>query len=49
MKMAMAVLLGNFDIDNVTTPDGLEAREHLAFTMVPVGLRMKLKVRGSAS
>lgn len=49
MKMAMAVLLGNFDIDNVTTPDGLEAREHLAFTMVPVGLRMKLKIRGSAS
>ena len=46
MKMAMAVLLGNFDIDNVTTPDGLEAREHLAFTMIPVGLRMKLKARG---
>ena len=46
MKMAMAVLLGNFDIENVTTPDGLEAREHLAFTMAPVGLRMKLKVRG---
>ena len=22
------------------------AREHLAFTMAPVGLRMKLKVRG---
>ena len=46
MKMAMAVLLGNFDIGNVTTPDGLEAREHLAFTMAPVGLRMKLKLRG---
>ncbi len=45
MKMAIAVLLGNFDIETVTTPDGLEAREHLAFTMVPVGLRMKLKVR----
>ena len=46
MKMAMAVLLGNFDIENVATPDGLEAREHLAFTMVPVGLRMRLKIRG---
>lgn len=46
MKMAMAVLLGNFDIESVTTPDGLEAREHLAFTMAPVGLRMKLKIRG---
>ena len=45
MKMAMAVLLGNFDIENVTTPDGLEAREHLAFTMAPVGLRMMLKAR----
>ena len=45
MKMAMAVLLGNFDIENVTTPDGLEAREHLAFTMAPVGLGMKLKLR----
>ncbi len=46
MKMAMAILLGKFDIENVTTPDGLEAREHLAFTMVPVGLRMTLKLRG---
>lgn len=46
MKMLMAVLLGNFDIESVTTPDGLEAREHLAFTMAPVGLRMKLKIRG---
>jgi hypothetical protein len=46
MKMAMAVLLGNFDIENVATPDGQEARERLAFTMAPVGLRMRLKMRG---
>lgn len=46
MKLAMVVLLGNFDIENVTTPDAGEAREHLAFTMAPVGLRMQLKVRG---
>jgi cytochrome P450 len=42
MKMVMAMLLGGFDIESVTTPDGKEAREHLAFTMFPVGLRLKL-------
>jgi cytochrome P450 len=46
MKMAVAALLGNFDIENVATPDGQEARERLAFTMAPVGLRMRLKMRG---
>ncbi|OYZ03285.1 MAG: hypothetical protein B7Y42_01135 [Polaromonas sp. 28-63-22] len=45
MKMAIAVLLGNFDIESVTTPDGGEAREQLAFTMQPVGLRMRLRSR----
>ena len=45
MKMAMATLLGRFDIESVDTPDGQEAREHLAFTMTPVGLRMWLKER----
>ena len=45
MKMAMAVLLGRFDIESVDTPDGAEAREHLAFTMTPVGLRMRLRPR----
>jgi hypothetical protein len=29
----------------VDTPDGLEAREHLSFTMTPIGLRMRLKQR----
>ena len=43
MKMAIAVLLGNFEIENVATPDGREAEEHLAFTMQPVGLRMRLR------
>jgi cytochrome P450 len=43
MKMAIAMLLGGFDIESVSTPDGGEAREHLALTMSPVGLRMKLK------
>ncbi len=47
MKMAIAVLLGNFDIEDVTTPDGREAKEHLAFTMQPVGLRMRLRERAA--
>ena len=43
IKMAMAMLLAGFEVEAVTTPDGGEAREHLALTMSPVGLRMKLK------
>jgi len=42
IKMAMAMLLAGFDIESVTTPDGGEAREHLALTMSPVGLRLKV-------
>lgn len=45
MKLAMATLLGRFDIQGVDTPDGKEAREHLSFTMTPVGLRMRLRER----
>jgi len=45
MKMAMATLLGQFDIASVDTPDGLAAREVLNFTMTPVGLSMRLKAR----
>ncbi|MDM0034246.1 cytochrome P450 [Variovorax sp. J22P271] len=45
MKMAMAQLLNGFDIASVETPDGQPAREHLAFTMTPVGLRMRLRMR----
>jgi cytochrome P450 len=43
MKMAMAMLLSSFDIDGVDTPDGLPARERMAFTMNPVGLRLRLR------
>ncbi|MEO8249301.1 MAG: cytochrome P450 [Burkholderiales bacterium] len=46
IKMAMATLLGRFDIEDVSTPDGKPAREHLSFTMTPVGLRMRLRERG---
>jgi len=46
MKLAMAALLGRFGIASVDTPDGREARELLSFTLMPVGLRMKLRERG---
>lgn len=45
MKMAMAMLLDRFEIESVATPDGGEAREHLSFTMAPVGLHMRLRER----
>ena len=45
MKMAMATLLGWFDIKAVDTPDGGEAAERLSFTMTPVGLTMRLSER----
>ena len=45
IKMAMAMLLAHFDIAEVSTPDGGEAVEHMAFTMTPVGLRMRLQPR----
>ena len=45
IKMAMAMLLAHFDIVDVTTPDGAEAVERMAFTMMPVGLRMQLRER----
>ncbi|MEO6409142.1 MAG: cytochrome P450, partial [Burkholderiaceae bacterium] len=49
MKMAMAVLLGRFDIAGVDTPDGGEAQERLSFTMQPVGLSMRLRERALAA
>jgi cytochrome P450 len=42
MKVAMAMLLSSFDIESVDTPDGGPAEERMAFTMNPVGLRMRL-------
>ena len=49
MKMAMAMLLASFDIVSVDTPDGLPARERMAFTMNPVGLTMRLRERAAAA
>jgi len=47
MKMVMAMLLRNFDIRSVTTPDGKDARESLNLTMAPVGLKLLL-ARGAS-
>jgi cytochrome P450 len=49
MKMAMATLLGGFDIASVHTEDGAEPRELLQLAMAPVGLRMRLKPRAAAA
>jgi cytochrome P450 len=43
MKMAIAMLLGGFEIESVSTAEGGEPREHLSFTMAPTGLRMRLR------
>lgn len=45
IKMVAAMLLGGFEIDAVRTPDGGEAKERLALTMAPVGLRLSLHER----
>ncbi len=45
MKMALAVLLGGFDIAGVDTPDGNEAQERLNFVVGPVGLTLRLTER----
>jgi cytochrome P450 len=45
IKLAMLMLLRDFDIEKVDTPDGGEAQELLALTMSPVGLTMKLRKR----
>lgn len=43
IKMAMAMLLARFTIDNVGTPDGRDAKERMAFSMAPVGLSLQLR------
>ena len=45
IKLAMAMLLGSFEIDAVDTADGADVREVMHFTMNPVGLRMRLHER----
>jgi len=45
MKMMLAMLLANFEIESVEAPGGGEVEERMSFTMVPVGLRMRLRER----
>lgn len=45
IKMAMAVLLSQFDIESVSTVEGGEPDEYMAVTMGPIGLRMTLAER----
>ena len=45
MKMALAMLLGHFEIDAVSSPGGSEPAERLSFTLEPVGLTMRLRER----
>ena len=45
IKLCMVMLLTNFDIVDVWTPDGQEPREFLTIVMAPVGLQMLLRAR----
>jgi cytochrome P450 len=47
MKMAMAALLGGFELESVGTADGQEPRELLQLVMAPVGLTMRLRERAA--
>lgn len=48
MRLAIATLLGQFEIEDVNTPDGQPAHERLSFTMTPVGLQMKVRTQTSS-
>ncbi len=43
IKVAVAMLLGRFEVHSVDTADGLAPQELMGFVMSPVGLRMGLK------
>lgn len=45
IKMAMAMLLGSFQIESVGTAGGQAPREHMAFAMAPEGLQLRLRER----
>ena len=47
MKMAMAALLGHFDIEAVDTPDGRDPEEVLQIAMAPAGLTMRLRAHAA--
>jgi cytochrome P450 len=45
IKMAVATLLGGFDLGSVAAVDGGEVKEKLSFTMMPTPLVMHLRAR----
>ncbi len=45
MKMALATLIGRFDIERVAAPRGQEPEERMSFAMGPAGLAMRLRPR----
>lgn len=47
MKMVLTTIARNYELVEVGTEDGAPPREHMAFTMSPVGLRMKIRPRAS--
>lgn len=47
IKLCAAMLLREFEIEAIDTPDGGDARERLEFTMRPEGLTMRLRQRAA--
>ncbi|MEO8155821.1 MAG: cytochrome P450 [Rhizobacter sp.] len=47
MKMVLATIARNFEIVNVSTGDGSPPEERLAFTMFPVGLKIRVAARST--
>jgi cytochrome P450 len=45
IKLALAMLLGHFEIESAAPPGGGAAAERLAFSMGPVGLQLRLRER----
>lgn len=45
MKMVLATLARNYELIEVGTADGHEPPERLAFTMFPVGLKLRVGMR----
>ncbi|UGQ48223.1 cytochrome P450 [Massilia endophytica] len=45
IKVAMAMLLGRFDIESVEAVDGLAPEEVMGFVMAPAPMRMRLRLR----
>ena len=47
MKMVLSTIAKNFELLDVSTEDGSPPKERLAFTMFPIGLKLKLARRQS--